>query len=63
MKQNVGGMDRMMRIILGVIIIVVGFIFKSWWGAIGIVPILTGIVQVCPAYFLCRMNTAEKKND
>lgn len=50
MKCNVGGTDRMIRIVAGVVIILLGFYFQSWWGAVGIVPILTGALRWCPAY-------------
>ena len=45
MKCNVGGTDRMIRIVAGVVIILLGFYFQSWWGAVGIVPILTGALR------------------
>ena len=50
MKPNVGQTDRTLRIILGVVIIVAGVYLKSWWGVIGIVPILTAVIRWCPAY-------------
>ena len=50
MKCNVGGTDRIIRIILGVVIILAGFYFKSWWGVVGILPIVTGLIRFCPAY-------------
>ena len=50
MKPNVGQSDRNIRIVLGVVIIVAGVYFKSWWGVIGIVPILTAVIRWCPAY-------------
>ena len=50
MKPNVGQTDRNIRIVLGVVIIVAGVYFKSWWGVIGIVPILTAVIRWCPAY-------------
>ncbi len=50
MKCNVGKTDRMFRIILGVIIILAGVYFKSWWGAVGLLPIVTGSFRWCPAY-------------
>jgi ribose/xylose/arabinose/galactoside ABC-type transport system permease subunit len=50
MKQNVGGIDRSVRAILGLAIIAAGFYFKSWWGAIGLVPLLTAALGWCPAY-------------
>ena len=35
---NVGKTDRIVRIILGIAIILLGIYFQSWWGAVGIVP-------------------------
>lgn len=60
MKANVGGADRIIRIILGVLIIVLGFYFKSWWGLIGIVPMFTGLLNFCPAYTLIGVSTNKK---
>ena len=59
MKCNVGGADRMIRIVAGVIIILLGFYFKSWWGVVGIVPILTGTLRWCPAYIPFGFSTCE----
>lgn len=59
MKCNVGGADRMIRIIAGVVIILLGFYFQSWWGAVGIVPILTGALRWCPAYIPFGFSTCE----
>jgi hypothetical protein len=50
MKCNVGKTDKIFRIILGVIIILAGFYFKSWWGVVGIVPLVTGLIGWCPVY-------------
>ncbi len=60
MKANVGSADRLVRIILGVVIIVLGFIFNSWWGVVGIVPLLTGLLNFCPAYSLLGVSTKAK---
>jgi len=60
MKKNVGGADRIIRIILGVVIILLGFYFKSWWGIVGIVPVLTGLLNFCPAYTLIGVSTDKK---
>ncbi len=59
MKCNVGGTDRMIRIVAGVVIILLGFYFQSWWGAVGIVPILTGALRWCPAYVPFGFSTCE----
>ena len=50
MNCNVGKADRMFRIIAGVVIILVGIYFNSWWGAVGLLPLLTGLLRRCPAY-------------
>jgi hypothetical protein len=50
MKPNVGGIDRIFRLIVGLGIVGAGLYFKSWLGLIGIVPILTAVFRFCPAY-------------
>ncbi len=50
MKINVGGADRVIRLVLGLGIIAAGIYFKSWWGLIGVVPLLTAATRSCPAY-------------
>ena len=50
MKCNMGSADRILRGILGVAVIGVGFYFQSWWGLIGLVPLGTALVGFCPAY-------------
>jgi hypothetical protein len=60
MVANVGGADRIIRFILGVVIIALGFYFKSWFGVIGIVPILTAFLNYCPAYSLIGVSTKTK---
>jgi hypothetical protein len=50
MNRNVGAADRIVRMVLGVAIIAAGLYFKSWWGVIGVVPILTAAIGWCPAY-------------
>ena len=59
MKCNVGGADRMIRIIAGVVIILLGFYFQSWWGAVGVIPILTGTFRWCPAYIPFGFSSCE----
>ncbi len=58
MKINVGNIDRILRIVGGLVLIglaVMGTI--GVWGYIGIVPLLTGIFRTCPAYTLLGMST------
>jgi len=62
MKCNVGGIDRRVRIIAGVALIAAGVYFQSWLGAIGLVPLLTGIIGWCPAYLPFGFNSAKECN-
>jgi hypothetical protein len=50
MKANVGGADRVLRIVGGLVVITAGLYFKSWWGVIGIPLLFTGVIRWCPAY-------------
>ena len=50
MKCNVGKTDRLLRVIAGSAIVIAGIYFQNWWGAVGIVPIATGLLRWCPAY-------------
>jgi len=61
MKQNVGGTERVIRIVLGLAIIGAGVMYASWWGAIGAVPLITGLIGWCPPYAMMGMNTCKIK--
>lgn len=54
---NVGKVDQIIRIVIGIVIGVLGIIFQSWLGLIGIVPLATGIFKVCPLYLPFKINT------
>jgi len=57
MKCNVGSTDRLLRIIIGLVILVIGYISENWWGLIGLIPLLTGLFRWCPAYLPFKINT------
>lgn len=57
MKTNVGTVDRSLRIVLGIAVIVLGIYFQSWWGVIGVIPLFTAIVKWCPAYVPFGLST------
>jgi hypothetical protein len=64
MKANVGGIDKVIRLIIGIaLIVVLGFVMKSWWGLIGIIPIMTAIFSRCGFYYPLGINTCKKKDD
>ncbi|MDD2796245.1 MAG: DUF2892 domain-containing protein [Acidocella sp.] len=51
MKKNVGGIDRILRIVVGLALIVAALLhYVGWWGYIGVVPLATGTTGWCPAY-------------
>ena len=57
MPTNVGGMERLLRIIAGIAILVVGPPLIGMWSLIGIIPILTGSLGWCPGYLPFGINT------
>ncbi|MCP4726988.1 MAG: DUF2892 domain-containing protein [bacterium] len=50
MTCNVGKTDRIFRIVLGITIISAGIYFRSFWGAIGLIPLTTAALRWCPLY-------------
>lgn len=62
MECNVGTIDRLVRIILGLVIAILGVLFSSWWGLIAIVPIATGLFKFCPMYVLAKISTVKKES-
>jgi len=63
MKFNVGGIDRALRIIIGVVLIALAATNTvGWWGWLGVIPLLTGIFRFCPAYPLLGISSCPLKN-
>ena len=62
MKFNVGGLDRILRIIVCIVLIalaVTGTI--GVWGWIGIVPLVTGLFKFCPLYSIIGISSCPMK--
>ena len=60
-KTNVGGIDRMLRIVVGLVLIALVFVGpQTQWGWLGIIPLATGFLSTCPAYSLLGINTCKK---
>ena len=58
MSKNIGTLDRIVRILLGVGLISLTFIGpQTPWGWLGIIPIATALIGWCPPYALLRINT------
>ena len=63
MKQNVGNIERALRVIVGLGLISMVFIGpQTVWGWIGIVPLATGLMGWCPPYALLGINTCRVRN-
>jgi hypothetical protein len=64
MKCNVGGIDRVLRIAMGLVLVglaasnVIGV-----WGWIGIIPLATGLFRFCPLYPMMGINSCDKSCD
>ena len=63
MKLNVGSIDRILRIVVGIVLIglaATGTV--GWWGWLGVVPLATGLFRFCPMYRLLGMSTCPVQN-
>ena len=58
---NEGKIDRIARVILGIAIIGWGVMAQNYWGAIGLVPLGTGLIGICPLYMIFKIDTGCKK--
>ncbi|MGV8899826.1 MAG: YgaP family membrane protein [Burkholderiaceae bacterium] len=66
MKQNVGGIDRGIRIVAGLVILSLYFVLDEntrLWALIGLVPLLTGLIGWCPAYLPFGIRTCKMRRD
>lgn len=62
MKGNAGGLDRALRVVAGLALLAWVALFNGpVWAWVGIVPLLTGAIGVCPAYQLLGINTCPVK--
>ena len=63
MTKNVGGIDKIIRIVLGLALIAATLMGTlPVWGWIGIVPLATGLMGWCPPYAILGFNTCKTKN-
>lgn len=63
MKRNVGTVDRVIRILIGLAALSFVFVSGSKWGYLGIVPLFTGLIGWCPPYGLLGISTCKKCTD
>jgi hypothetical protein len=59
--MNEGGLDRTLRVVLGLALISLALVGpKSVWGWIGVLPLITGLSGFCPLYRVLGLNTCFK---
>ncbi|HBJ1647137.1 DUF2892 domain-containing protein [Clostridium botulinum] len=61
MKCNVGRTEQIIRIVIGISIVLIGLYFRNWWGIIGLVPIITGLIRYCPINDILGISTCDVK--
>jgi type IV secretory pathway TrbD component len=64
MVANVGGADRIVRIVVGLALLSLVFVLEGssrWWGLVGLVFLATGLLRWCPAYLPFGVNTCGKR--
>ena len=64
MKMNVGVMDKVVRIVVGVGLLSLILVLEGnvrWFGLIGIVPLVTGLIGYCPLYAVLGLSTCPMK--
>jgi hypothetical protein len=64
MPKNEGKIDRILRVILGVVLLSLVFVGpQTMWGLVGIIFLATGLVGTCPLYMIFGIDTCKLKND
>lgn len=59
MTKNVGNIDRIIRVVIGVLLIIGALMGYGWWMWIGVVPLATGLMGSCLLYSLLGINTCK----
>ncbi len=60
-EKNVGGLDRIARIVFGILILTVAIYFGSLWGILGLIMLATGAFRSCPFYTPFKISTHRGK--
>lgn len=64
MQMNIGGTDKVVRVLIGLALLSLLFLLNGqarWFGLIGLVPLVTAFTGFCPLYTLVGVNTCPKK--
>jgi len=63
LKKNVGSVERVIRIIVGLVVLSLTFWGpNSLWGLLGIIPLATGLIGWCPPYAILGISTCKMKS-
>lgn len=58
MKKNAGTLDRVIRVLVGLVLLSLIFVGpQTLWGLVGLVPLLTGALGYCPIYGICGFSS------
>ena len=61
MESNLSKVDKILRALLGGVILTAGIYFNMWWGLAGGIIFLTSVFEFCPIYFLLGINSHKKE--
>lgn len=60
--KNIGNLDKILRILVGIIGVTIVFVGpQTAWGWLGLVPLITGLINFCPLYKVLGLNTLSAK--
>lgn len=60
MNRNVGNIERVIRIVVGLALTSMAFIEpRNYWFLLGLIPLATGLVGWCPPYYVLGFSTAK----
>jgi len=64
LKYNVGGIDRVLRIAIGALLVALAASnVVAWWGWLGLIPMATGLFRFCPAYSVLGISSCGTSSD
>lgn len=64
MNQNVGSLDRVVRVVIALVLFSLFFVLEGnlrWLGLIGIIPLATAVIGWCPMYLPLGLSTCARK--
>lgn len=62
MQVNIGRLDRALRVVAGLLLIGLSlFGVIGWWGWLGLILVVTGIIRFCPSYWLLKLSCKRQR--